>query len=81
MKEIIEIARFLFDDKEFSQIEKFINNKDYSGLVGLIEEEKELTSILLSFDSDNIELQGKFIMLQEIDKLIVDLYLGVEITQ
>lgn len=81
MKEIIDIALFLFDDEEFTQIQNFVYNKNYSGLVELIEEEKELTEILLSFEDDSIELSYKLIMLKEIEDLIINSYLGEEVTQ
>lgn len=75
-KKVLDIASFLFDDKEFKQVVKFLDNKDYSGLIEMVEEEKEITNILSSFQ-DNDELMLKFNRLQDMSRLIINEYAGI----
>lgn len=81
MKEILDITRFLFDDLDFIEVEKILKDKNYIELVNFIENERELTEILSSFDENNIELIEKRHKLNKIDHLILELYLGVEVIQ
>jgi hypothetical protein len=78
-KQILDIARFLFDDDDFIQLETYLNNKKYAKLAGFIEEHKEITDILLSFDNDNVELKYTLMKLEEIEEIFTNLYLGKEI--
>ena len=78
-KQILDIAKFLFDDEEYIQLENYLNNKKYSELAGFIEENKDITDILLSFDNDNIELKKRLDKLEEMELLFTNLYLGKEI--
>lgn len=75
-KKVLDIANFLFDEKEFKQVIKFLDNKDYSGLIEMVEEEKEMTNILSSFE-DNDELKLKFNKLQDMSRLIINEYAGI----
>ena len=80
MKEqILDIARFLFDDEEFNKLQSYLNNKEYIKVAGFIKENKEITDILLSFDNDNIELKETLDKLCKMENYFTELYLGKEI--
>ena len=51
-KQIIDIARFIFEDSEYKIIEKAINNDNHKNVIGFIDEQIELYEILLSFEND-----------------------------
>ena len=80
-KKILDIASFLFDDDEFNKLQSYLNNKEYIKVASLIEENKEITDILLSFDNNSYELKKTLDKLCEMEDYFTELYLGKKITK
>lgn len=80
-REIIDIARFIFDDNDFKIIKGYINNNNHKDIMSFIDEQIELYEILLSFENDKkSEITIILDDLTSIKNLSEEIYLGKLIT-
>ena len=74
-QEVINISKMIFDDGEYSHIERLINNDDLNELRLYVSDKLEFFELMFSFDRDNEVLKEQIKKCNELDNIVIDCYI------